>query len=324
MRFRVAFIIAVAALVAGSCAIGADIQIGMKRVARLPSGDIRLGDVASVLTPNAKLSETLAAVKLADTPWPGNARTFSRDYVAMVLKRHDVNADEIAWKGAETCTVTVHTVRVTGDEIVQAARSYLREAPVLKGKSVDMEAASRPRDITVAATERPRLVVSAPAMARAWGRAKVYVKIMDGRRQLAVVPVSFKVTSQASVLYAVRPVRRGAKISQDDVLVREITLGPGSGNTPYVTDKSMALGRLALRAIPAGTPLTLAMVVEPLAARRGEGVSIYLHSGSLQVTTKGIAQDDGRLGDVIGVKIAGTGKVISGKLTGRSAIELKM
>ena len=71
-------------------------------------------------------------------------------------------------------------------------------------------------------------------------------------------------------------------------------------------------------------PLTLAMLVEPLAARRGDNVSIYLRSETLEVVTKGIAQGDGRVGETIGVKIAGTGKSVSGKLTGPGALELTM
>jgi len=317
-------VILIAALFAAVPAFAATLQLDMKRAVQVKKGDIRLADVATLAAETPRLVQVFGDVNLGDAPYPGNARALSRAYVEMILRRHEIAPEDIAWTGSESCVVTVVAKRVSGQEIVLAAERFLRQLPILRDKNVSFEVVTTPRDLTVSAAADPDLVVIAPAMTQAWGRAKVYVKIMAGGRQLAVVPVTLHVTCEMKMVYAVRPIRRGARIAEEDIRVKDATLGPNSGDIPFLTDAAMALGKTAVHAVPAGTPLTLAMVVEPLAVRRGDDVSIYLRSQTLEVVTKGIAQEDGRTGETIGVKIAGTGKSVSGKLTGPGALELAM
>jgi len=323
MRVRTAGIL-LAALFAAVPAFAARLQLDMKRAVQVNKSEIRLDEVATLSAETPALAAVFGRVKLGDAPYPGNARTLSRAYVEMVLRRHDLAPEDIAWKGSESCIVTVASKRVSGREIALAAERFLRELPLLADKNVSFEVVTTPRDQTVSATRDPELVVIAPAMTQAWGRAKVYVKIMDGKRQLAVVPVTLHITCEVKMVYASRPIRRGVRIGEGDIQVKEATLGPGSGDVPYLTDAALALGKTAVHAVPAGTPLTVAMVTEPLAVRRGDDVSIYLRSPSLEVVTKGIAQADGRTGETIGATIAGTGKTVSGRLTGPGALELAL
>jgi len=314
-----------AVTLAGLCGVAdAEIRIELKSAARLSSGEIRLGQVAAVSAPDPALAESVAAISLGSTPWPGSVRAVSRNHIAMRLSRGAINPAEIDWQGARACAVTVRAVRITGEEIVKVAHDYLRTIPVFQKDGVEIAVESVPRPKQIAADARPVLVPSAPSVVRSWGRIKVYVRVMAGNRLLAIIPVTFKVTCPQRVFFAARPIRRGQTIAPSDVQPREIVLGPTSGELAYAVERNDVIGKKAVRSVSVGTPLTVSMVADPLAARRGEGVSVYVRSQHIEVSTRGIAQSDAHVGDMLEIMIAGTGKVVSGKVIGPGAVELPL
>ena len=79
-----------------------------------------------------------------------------------------------------------------------------------------------------------------------------------------------------------------------------------------------------MRSIPAGTALTASMVAEPLAIRRGEDVTLSLKSDHMEVVTKGVAQKDGYVGDLIPVKVFVSGKDLTCKVVANGTVELPL
>jgi flagella basal body P-ring formation protein FlgA len=106
---------------------------------------------------------------------------------------------------------------------------------------------------------------------------------------------------------------------------REIVLGPASIPETYLdSSPDSAIGKVAVRAIPAGTALTASMVAEPLAIRRGDDVTLSVKSAHMEVVTKGIAQKDGYMGEMIPVKVFVTGKSLTCKIVGNGTVELPL
>ena len=178
MKSRIT-VIAIAVFFAAMPASAARLQLDMKRAVQVNKGDIRLADVVGLSAETPALAGVFGAVRLGDAPYPGNARTLSRAYVEMVLRRHDIAPEDIAWKGGESCVVTVPAKRIGGGKIAAEAERFLRELPALRNKNVSIQVLTTPRDLTVSAAAEPELVPFAPAMTRAWGRAKVYVKTVS-------------------------------------------------------------------------------------------------------------------------------------------------
>jgi len=302
----------------------AGVTVTLRSAAVLPKGEIRLGQVASVAADDAALAERLASVNLGATPWPGNVRRVTRRQIAMYLSRAGLDLAAVRWAGAENCTVQVRAHRITGEEIVRVARDYVASLPTLKaGAQIEVE--RMPRDILIASGgEPPRLAASAASADRPWGRLRVYVKVYSGGHVEATVPVMFLVSVVRKVLVAARPLRQGEVIQRSHIEQREVLLGPMSAPENYLEEPASALGHRAARAVAPGTPLTASMIVSPYAARKGESVSIHLRSEHIEIVTKGLAQRDGYVGDVIPVTVELSGRKLSCKVIADGMVELPL
>jgi len=309
----------------GAAATAEPIRLDMKSSARLLSGTIRLGDVARINTPDAAKAEQLADISLGAAPLAGNARNVTRRTVLIHLARQGINPDTIKWSGAQFCTVSTRSLSVKGKDIVQKARQYLLSLPVFQRKGVSIKVDRVPHDKTFPAHGGPiRLSISAAAVKRPWGNIRAYVSIRREGQTLATVPLLFHVTCKTKILVAAGTIRRGRRISAEDLREQEVILGRGSAALPYVIDRRDVLNKQAVRSIAAGTPLTADMITDPLVVRRGDDVSISLRSKGLEIVTKGVALGNGRLGENVMVKVLLSGKETPCTVAGQGQVEIKL
>ncbi len=311
--------------VAARGAAAAQIRVELKPAAVLSAGEIQIGKVATVHATEPDLAQQIASTTLGATPWPGNARHVTREHVVMRLNRAGIDTSRIRWQGTETCTVTVRTAKITGAQIVKAARDYLTSLPLLQGDNVKIRVERTPSDKLVAVgKEMPSLEAGAASADRPWGRIRVYVKVTLGDRVIATIPVMFHVTCRQKVVVAARSIKRGEMLGPSHLDIQEIVLGPLSGTELYITKPEEIIGKEATRSLVPKTPLRTSMVKERFATRRGESVSVHLRSSHIEIVTKGVAQRDAYLGDTISVKVVTSGKPISCKVIGPNTVEISL
>lgn len=312
-------------VLAWAAGAGAQVQIELRNAVTLPAGEIRLASVAGVASGDAALTERAGAVSLGVTPWPGNARVITRDQVVMHLVRAGVDITQLRWQGPETCAVAVQTTRVTGEQIVQAAREYLSSLPALKRDDVKMAVDQTPRDQLLAGNDKfVTLSAMVASMDRPWGKVRVLVRISLDDKVIATVPVMFQITCRQKVLFLTQSVNKGDAIDPSKLEVREVIVGAANESDQYLENFADVAGKKAARPLASGLPLTGAMVTEPHAIRRGENVSIVLRSDHMEVLTKGVAQRDGFVGDVVPIKVVLSGKDVTCKVLASGAVELPL
>lgn len=124
------------------------------------------------------------------------------------------------------------------------------------------------------------------------------------------IHVGAHVTRYRDVLVAARSIARGSPINTDAVTVerkRVDRLLQG-----YFEKPSTVLGYTARSAIQTGSVLSPRVLAAPKLIRRGQDVVIRSAGQRIKVRAKGTALNDAALGDVVRVKNASSGKVISG------------
>ena len=183
-----------------------------------------------------------------------------------------------------------------------------------------------PRDCVVSAgAGKITLSAFAASADRPWGRLRIFVKITAEDKLLATIPLMFMVTTNQKVLVSARAINRGEVIDKSQLDSREIVLGPASLPETYLNSiPESAIGKVAVRAIPAGTALTASMIAEPLAIRRGDDVTLSVRSNHMEVVTKGVAQRDGYVGELIPVKVFVSGKDLTCKIIANGTVELPL
>jgi flagella basal body P-ring formation protein FlgA len=321
---KAAGVLLAAVAVRVSCAADR-VQIELKEAAVLQTAEIRIRQIAEV-SGDATFAADIGEVSLGSTPWPGNSRSVTKEQVVMHLLSAGFDVSGFQWRGAGACLVTLLTTKVSGEQIVQAGREYLASLPMLKRDDVRIEVEQMPRDCVVAGSaEKISLSAFAASADRPWGRLRIFVKIKAEDKVLATIPLMFMVTTNQKILVAARPINRGEVIEKSCLDTREIVLGPDSPPQTYLDPlPESAVGKVAVRSIPTGAALTASMVAEPLAIRRGEDVTLSLKSSHMEVVTKGVAQKDGYVGDLIPVKVFVSGKELTCKIVANGTVELPM
>lgn len=89
-----------------------------------------------------------------------------------------------------------------------------------------------------------------------------------------------------------------------------------------VSEISEAIGKETRMSIKAGTVLRRAHITEPLVIRRNQEVEIIARGRNFEVKAKGIALQNGRLGEFIRVKNISSQKIIQAKVSGEGKVEV--
>ncbi len=91
---------------------------------------------------------------------------------------------------------------------------------------------------------------------------------------------------------------------------------------PFVADASKSVGFVPRRYIPSGSPLTEDMIEPQPEVERGDVVEVIVQNGAARVEAKGIAQQSGVTGEVIGVKNAKTGRPFRARVESKDVVVL--
>jgi flagella basal body P-ring formation protein FlgA len=87
-----------------------------------------------------------------------------------------------------------------------------------------------------------------------------------------------------------------------------------------VTELSHVIGMVARRDIPVGTPICGSMLETPREVQRGDTVSVIAQAGTATIEAQGVAEQDGRRGDVITLRNPRSGKTFRGKVEKKDVV----
>lgn len=129
--------------------------------------------------------------------------------------------------------------------------------------------------------------------------------------------VKAEVRVYGQVVVAARPLGRQETISAKDLRLerREV---PSRGGQPF-TRLDDVIGKQSIRAIQGDDVITASAIDRPTLLKRGSPITLVFDSGSLRVETQGVAEEGGKIGDLIQVKNPASGKMLRAVvLDGRS------
>jgi len=274
--------------------------------ARTPGERILLVDVLDAadlrLVPPA-----LLGVDLGASPSAGYSRELSRADIERALP-----PDALELAGAKEVLVEPDTKAIPGKEILSAAGEWLRSSLPIDA-DVRIDVAREPTEVLVPRGRRSLELQPRPGTSRALrGSVSLDVAIVVDGAALAVVPVSFFVHTFAEGAVMLRALRRGERLSPEDVERRRIETTT-SGAIP-VSDPSRLFGHEARRPIQAGEAVSPRDFDAPLLVRRGDPVTLLVVRGALRASAHGVARADGRRGEIVSVQNVATRKLVSGRV----------
>jgi flagella basal body P-ring formation protein FlgA len=148
--------------------------------------------------------------------------------------------------------------------------------------------------------------------------ARADLKMNDGRMESVLV--SADVTAQTLVWVVKHPLGRGAPLSPWSVKPEYKRLSQLGRRT--LRASVPLVGKVAGRSLARGTMLTSRMVTTPQLVQRSALVNVVSRVGQVVVQTAGKAIEAGRMGDLIRVRLNGSGRLIRARVTGLNRVRV--
>ena len=185
---------------------------------------------------------------------------------------------------------------------------HLRQAEPRRLENLELRVAAVPTGVAVGRRGAP---AGGAVDARQAPACKVFSIVADvADKEEARFWVKAEVRVYDQVVVAARPLGRQETLSAKDLRLerREIT----SRTAQIFTRLDDVVGKQSIRAIQSDDVITANAIERPTLLKRGSPITLVFDSGSLRVETQGVAEEGGKMGDLIQVKNSTSGKMLRG------------
>ena len=122
------------------------------------------------------------------------------------------------------------------------------------------------------------------------------------------------------VVCAARYISRGEILTSNDIVLKKINISKAPARLVRMPEN--AVGKQGKTSLRAGGVVRQRQLESPPMIEKGERVKILAISGGIQVATLGIAMNEGREGEQIKVENIASKKLVVGRVTNRSTVEV--
>ena len=299
-------------------------RVVLKPYAEAATREVRLGEVATVLSEDAEVAQRLSELVIAHVGLVAQPTRLLRSELARHVHRNrPFGSTVIEWQGAETVSIQVRTVRVEPQDVVERAAAELQAALASGHSKVELRPVSHvdvlrlpPGDVSIA-VKLPSTQGAALQPAR---RMRVDVELAQQGEPLRRIPLWFEVQAFAPGWIARGDLPTGHPLNADDLeqgLVDRARLGGDA-----IADATEAIGMRLRRPMRSGDGLRRSLLEPMPAVLRGNTVSVQLKSGPVTVGSSGVALADGSAGQLVPVKLS-SAQVLRGRVVGPGLLEVE-
>lgn len=276
------------------CLIGsvrADVVLRMKKVVEVSSRTVLLGDLVDS---KAQMPDEWSDRRVMSAPPAGEMSYHALTTIASALSRYDDMA-RVTLSGEPVITITRKDRALDKDEFEDPIKAYLEETEPWKGKQVKVNILNIPRNTRVpVGNEIFRITRIDQKTSKGYSIAHVTVMV-DGVDE-AEVPVGLEIQLMTEVWVVAENLELGHILEEGD-LISEMHVVDATAN--HISSSDDLVGFEVNRSLSAGTLLRRSEISKPLCAKRGEWVAINAIGEHLQITLRGKALANGRLGERI-------------------------
>lgn len=201
--------------------------------------------------------------------------------------------------------------RIAGDFLAAAVRSRHPELTRVEVNPVGNAARARVTGDALL----PRL----PEGLRLTRRVCVWVDVMQGGRRVDSVPLWFALRAYRTTLVALHPLRPKQPVLPGDVVRQEhaVTLSDDA-----LSEVAAVAGNRVKRYLRAGAVLHARDLEAIPAVLSDQPVAVHMVSGSFDIETTGVAEEEGRLGEMIRVRNPSSGTSYQATVTSINRVEV--
>ncbi len=132
--------------------------------------------------------------------------------------------------------------------------------------------------------------------------------------------VTGTVKQYKTIVVATSPIVKGSRLNAGKLALREREISSLDGD--YFQRQQDVVGRVARISIGADNVITPRMLAQAMAVQRGDPVVIEARRGSILIRTEGVAQENGKEGDVISVLNSRSNIEIRARITAPGKVQV--
>lgn len=248
---------------------------------------VRLGDLLA-----SGSAGDLDSRRIAESPAPGVSKVLTRQRLARQLADWNWRG---SLRGPETLTLETPGVVVDTKRLRQAVEARLAEELSARGLRLVAVTGGWSESL-ILATPRVRWLLILPAEVKA-RTAEARVSIADAAGFERGFVLRFECERPLAVALANEKVSRGGSINDWQLVEMDGFRIMGAPLT-----ESELIGSVATRKLDRGDPITEHNARTAPLVRSGREVEVRLQRGAVTVTTRGVARNDGGLGEMVTVR----------------------
>lgn len=274
---------------------------------------ITIRDIGSVEAADSATAHALGSLRLGVSPLPGSWREMERELISAQLVRNGYGPSRVRL----ICPAMVRIYRESQTVSRQALESRLRDFVAANAPwnpdEMEITALGGIGDVVVPAGELT-IDIKPRGSSSYLGPVPFTVGIaVDGHDAASLVmQVRISVFRDAVVTATAIPARR--VIEPSDVEIRRIDISAARGKC--YSSLEQVVGQATTTYLQAGAIVTAKNLTAPVLVRRGEVVQLIAGKRGFIIRTSGVAQQDGKRGEVISVLNPSTRKLIEAQVTG--------
>lgn len=285
--------------------------------------DILLGSIANISCADSQRYQALVNMDLGYLGQPGAKRTLTEYVLQLKIRSSGVDISNITWSIPPTVTVVRASQTLTGAQLGQAAEAAIKKQLLANGekRKWTLKVLGTPRDMILPPgpvafdAQLPFGVnYSAPTL------VYVYLKVKGEPAGRAVCRLQLDV--YGDVVTAAHFVKANQPLTMDDL--RVVSKPINNNGSTYITDPTMAVGRISYYPLEPGEILRDDILAKPIIIQVGSRIYIEACRGPIVAQAEGIAQSNGRKGEYIKVRNVKTGAVLSGKVIDSHSVQVDM
>ena len=277
------------------------------------AADLAARQTATVDAEGVHLSDLFAGIDAAADRWvgpapaPGETVTYKANLLASIAR-----GNALDWRPRSSREqVHIHRPgrRIPVALIKERLAFHLRDQ--VGGGGVDINLFGAPQmfvDPSLPADINVEDVTTAPG-----GRfnASLALPTLSGATRLVEITGRAHATRKLPV--PARHLRRGETITANDVVWRQVR--SRAGDHIMVSDLDDIVGLTPRRTLIAGKPIRRTDITPRMVIRKGDQIQVSLSTGSMTLTTRGIALQPGAVGETIRIRNVNSRKIIEATVT---------
>ncbi|MBI2423464.1 MAG: flagellar basal body P-ring formation protein FlgA [Candidatus Hydrogenedentes bacterium] len=273
--------------------LGAEDRVVLKEVVAVKGPLLRLGDLATIESPDAL---ALAEVEVGAAAVPGSYKNVNLSLVEASLRNAGIEGREFKFEGAAQVRAETLSLELSREMITASLRSFIEQEMPWDASEAEVEIPMVLQNVVVPDGVHDIRWKANPQYEYLGTGSFQGVIVVDGVEQKHLMARA-TIEAYGNVLVAATDIPRGRPISAGDLEMKKHPLSNAPANA--FTDMKDAIGLVAKKTIFPGQVLTERNVEARLVVKRNQIVPVEMRVGGVNIQTSAKALMDGRANDVI-------------------------